>query len=429
MKTTSRTTRQDRILILLMFFLGPSVLFGEPLIEHTFHSSRPDRDIEEVLYLAAGVALVEAGYSSVRGVPDLQVQQVYRLEHIYVVQDNMLTVDYRVRSFDGEELAATEFTTELNVYLDRNVSAAMEYLIDAAGMTARDSPNARIYSFGTAPAAVEDETSEEGPSEDERSISERPVEPALPEPRVEPPLKPPAVPAGTHVPTAGLPLPGLPVPFVEPSLETASVPTKELPPTMPLPLPEIPDSVTESPEPPTATRTPDPDGGVSPGEAGKAGSGRHLSVGGGAMFITGEGAALFRNSIFGRATAEYTPKRTGMKLTYGGAGTVHRVYANENVSGGNLYVSTLGPSFGFKLGPDGAVDIRAVVSAGPAIISVRGNGDELTKTVAFVEVSTAVNVPVHRTIGIGLSLGWLSVLEGDMVLQGLTTSLVARFSL
>ena len=379
MKDNSKLQWHNTGVILLFFFFGTVSLFSAPVVRHTFHSSTPNNEFEKVLYLAAGVALVEAGYSSALELTDLQSSVVYRLHCDYLIRDGAVTVNYSFRSVVGRELSSTILETQLGVYLDREITAVVDRLLNAAGLPRLDSPYARIHGFGTGPVPVPEPAPAETTPSDEGSDTTADGDQQ-------------DVQEGDDF------------------QEDVAVETDET------------DETDKSPE--IEEERP----GRDRGEAGDTTPRWHLSSGGGTSFIIGEAAELFRNSVFGRLAVEYTPERTGVDLSYGFSGTLHRIYTNDNVSGGKLCITTLGPSLGIGIVPEAIADIRAVLTAGPAIISVQDTDGDLTKTVSHVEVATAVSVPLHSRFAAGLSVGWIFVFEGDIIMQGLATALVAKFT-
>lgn len=99
-----------------------------PLVVQSFSSERPDPELEDVLYLALGVELYNAGYSSSRGGKDAS---------------HLLSVDYQSKGAEaevrlslsraetpGDVLASVEFTLHIDSSFDLDLGSAMRKLLE-----------------------------------------------------------------------------------------------------------------------------------------------------------------------------------------------------------------------------------------------------------------------------------------------------------
>ena len=364
--------------MLLWVLSGTASLTAAPLVWHVFSSENPDLRMERILYLSAGVALVEAGYSSVQDVGGAAGRSAYVLETDYRLRAASIRVSYALRSADGRALADTTLVADLEVDLDRQIADAVDDLLRDAALPRLESPDAEIAGFGI--AGVQGTPEVDGNAPEDSGIGD-----------VTPP------------PPDASPMPS-PTPTPDPARPSERAPTPD-PGTRPGA--GVPD------------RAPTTDRGGGPWR---------MTVGGGTGLVVGEAADLFRNSVFARAVVDYRPAATGPVWDVGIAGSIHRVYRNGDVSGGRLYISTIGPSVALEFLSGGFANATVGVSAGPAVVSVYTGDTARSKTVPFVEALSRLFVAVSPRIAAGLSIGWVSVFEGGMVIQGFTSTVMVSFT-
>ena len=160
-----RAATRGGLLVLLWLLSGTASLTAAPLVWHVFSSANPDVRMERILYLSAGVALVEAGYSSVQDTAGTTGRWAYILETEYRLTDASVRVDYALRSADGQELADTTVVADLDVDLDQQIADAVDDLLRDAALPRLESPDAEIGGFGIAGGAGTPEVDGDAPED------------------------------------------------------------------------------------------------------------------------------------------------------------------------------------------------------------------------------------------------------------------------
>ena len=120
---------------------------------------QPDRQLEEVLYLAAGVALMQAGLTSTREGDGAD----YILEVQYTPRKDETELQYTLYRPQSPRhiLAATTVDSPVDDTLDARVAAGIHRLLQTAGIEAAPSPQAHIEGLlpaASPPAIVGEET-------------------------------------------------------------------------------------------------------------------------------------------------------------------------------------------------------------------------------------------------------------------------------
>lgn len=130
---------------LLLILLFSPQLNAERMVLHRFYSEQREPEIEELLYLAAGVELTGAGFSSSRSAEDSD----YTLHTRYRREGDNLVVRYNLyrkasRSGSDESLAETGVNLRINHYFDLIIASTVNHLLSIAGIERHPSPEARI---------------------------------------------------------------------------------------------------------------------------------------------------------------------------------------------------------------------------------------------------------------------------------------------
>ena len=120
-------------------------LYGETMVLHSFYSEQREPEIEELLYLAAGVELTGAGLSSSRSAenPDYILHTRYRRDgENLILQYKLSRKGFRRGS--EESLAETGINLRINHYFDQIIASTVNYLLNTAEIERHSSPEARI---------------------------------------------------------------------------------------------------------------------------------------------------------------------------------------------------------------------------------------------------------------------------------------------
>jgi hypothetical protein len=126
----------------LLLISIPSVLSSEEIVLHRFSSAQPDQQLEEVLYLAAGVALMQAGLTSIREGGEAN----YILEVQYTSKKAETALRYTLYRPQSPKDILADMTVDVLVddTLDARVATGVRQLLQTAGIEAVPSPLAHI---------------------------------------------------------------------------------------------------------------------------------------------------------------------------------------------------------------------------------------------------------------------------------------------
>jgi hypothetical protein len=131
------------------------VLYPEQMVLQRFSSQDPDQQLEDVLYLAAGAALVQAGLSTTREGD----AEDYVLSAEYASKDDGTEIQYTFSRTPAANDILADATIDLHVDggLDSQVGAAVRLLLQAAGIEPVPSAEAKIVGLlpDSPPAIVE----------------------------------------------------------------------------------------------------------------------------------------------------------------------------------------------------------------------------------------------------------------------------------
>lgn len=132
----------------------PSALSSEEIVLHRFSSAQRDRQLEDVLYLAAGVALMQAGFTSTREGDAAD----YILAVHYTSRKDDTELRYTLYRPQASRDILADITVDLTVddTLDARVASGVGRLLETAGVDAVPSPQAHIEGLlpGSPPPAI-----------------------------------------------------------------------------------------------------------------------------------------------------------------------------------------------------------------------------------------------------------------------------------
>ncbi len=368
--THRRTHRIILATALFLFLTGTGGVLTQETVLHDYFSATPDSDIEDILYYAAGVELVEAGISSTR---EAGHQFAYRLYTAYTVADESIVVRYELRDVDSDtHLADTVLHAAIDSNLDRRIASVIRQLHVRGGLTGSQTAQAYIHGLGTGPGAsvhTENDIDQDFPDEHDETIAEaspEPEEKTPPEPQ-----EPQPPPEGRIIPGPAVAIEGDPTDF-------------------------------EGPE---------------------------VSVGSGGMLVVGDGSKYFRHGVFGRLAGGWVQAHRSLTLSYGGALSVYRVFTNDNIAGGSLVVTTFGPELRLGAPADGPGRIGLRVSTGAALVTVTSSAEALSKIAPYVDTAIEAGALLGNRFTVGLALGFTGVVEESLTFTGFTSAITTAVRL
>lgn len=134
-----------KIIIITLLFIFSTIpiclSYGETVL-HRFSSKEPDEQLEDVLYLTAGVALSQAGFSSTRKENGFD----YILLTEYTAKDSEVKISYTLfKAYVPEHiLAVLKFDLSIDYNLDEQIADAVEQLVQIAHIEATPTKQAQI---------------------------------------------------------------------------------------------------------------------------------------------------------------------------------------------------------------------------------------------------------------------------------------------
>lgn len=140
------------VVSLLVVSIFPPCLHGEEIVLHRFESPEPDSGLEDVLYLSAGVRLMQAGFSSARD--EAGARYVLLASYRWRAGGRVL-IRYTLTVPAEPDRSLTELELEfpLDHDLDERISAAVDRLFREAEISPVASPDARIIGLLSGPPA------------------------------------------------------------------------------------------------------------------------------------------------------------------------------------------------------------------------------------------------------------------------------------
>ncbi len=186
--------------------------------------------------------------------------------------------------------------------------------------------------------------------------------------------------------------------------------------------PEEPD---EAPEGTAAPRDPElplppvlPEMAPAPPRA----QGAEISVLGSALVMLGEATSLFRYGAGAALSTGYAFPLERSAVTLSGRVSANRVFSDEGVQGGRVFLWTFGPEI--QLGTPSRAPSRSGLraSAGASVVTVDRPAGALHKTVPYVDIGANTRLPLGKRSSLGGEVSLLAVFEGDMPLTAIATS-------
>lgn len=141
------------------------------------------------------------------------------------------------------------------------------------------------------------------------------------------------------------------------------------------------------------------------------------------LLVVGAATEYFRYGVAGTLSGTYAPSFSGVGASFGARSSVIRVFSDEGVEGGALYVITAGPEAFVGSRYRGPTRIGARASAGAAVLMVSREAETIAKTVPYVDAGVAARLPLGALFSIGLEVNYLVVLERGFPLMGFSPSI------
>ena len=474
----SRYALPPVLLASLFLFSVPLRLQAEETVLHRFASGAPDRRLEDILYLNAGVELTKAGFTSTRKEGDHN----YLLMTEYRVSGGTAAVGYTLFSSDASDrpLAAADFSATIDHEFGKRIAGAVARTLALAQIRTRPAPNAEIRGLLPEPPLVQAPALPvpadpvlpgSGPAEPAavpvqpetrvaQSVPESPVsEPPPAEPAAAPlgpasvPVEPEATPIAPEIvkteppatpeisafaPQKPEPPPGQtivpppepePVDFPAPPAEPEVAPAEPeivqteppaTPETMPAPPEEQPVQTAVPAAVPAAQRATEP--------AGKPASFRVEASAAGLMLF-GEATDYFHYGAGGSVGAAVLRQREAWSLALGARLSLIRIFKDEGVRGGRLFFSTLGPSLGFGTGTNKPFRAGVDLSGGVALITVADSSSLMTKAAPYGDIGVGTGIPLGDGIFLGGSMRFLLIFDEELLIMGASPSLTLSMEL
>jgi len=322
---------------------SPISLSAQDVVLHRFESKTPEQPLENLLYLAAGVALAQDGLSSTR----VAGKAAYLLVTDYAVSGQLVHIQYRLSAASHPELALAALSIDASVDggINAKIATAIKMLLKSASIQPRFSPDARIEDLLPTPS---------------------------PAPQVTLPTAPPEK---SHVQT--VPPAALPAPRVAPSH----------------PSPETP---------PPAAAKPAANGSAAPGKQEPKSGEQHIPMKFSASFSV-QGALFFgaltefiHYGLGGRLRAELFWPMYPIGFGTGVEVSIIRAFDDIHVNGGPLFVSTAGPFLAIGSQSAGGFSWSASASGGAAFVTTVA-ATLLTKTDPYAEITLRAAAPLGHT--------------------------------
>ncbi len=349
----------------LLVTLIPSALGAQEMVLHRFTSVQPDPQVEEVLYLAAGVALVQAGLSSTReeGSAD------YVLAAEYASGKDGTEVQYALYRPASPQSVLAEITVDLPVdeTFDAAVETAVNRLLQTAGIQGNPSLQASIEGLLPAAPAASDSNSK-------------------PDTTVEEGTKPDATAGEATKP--GLTVDGRGSPGA---------------------------GVTETPAPAPSS------------VASRMSFDSSVSAAG--VLLFGAITQFLHYGAGGLLRAGVSWPQKSWRPTLGAAVSLTRAFNDNGVVGGPLYLSTVGVMLQAGTGTSSAYLAAVALSGGAAMITVQTAAGLLTQTAPYADAALQFTIPVGRRVSMGIDVRFFAVFANEVTILAVAPAITARAEL
>ncbi len=117
-------------------------------------------------------------------------------------------------------------------------------------------------------------------------------------------------------------------------------------------------------------------------------------------------------------------KALGFSLGIEGGGA--RIFNDEGVAGGPLYISTAGAFFALGTGSQAPYRTAGNLSGGAAIITVTGGEGVLSKTVPYGEAGIRALFPLGRGYSLGGEMSFKMIFDHGLTIYGASPAFMMR---
>lgn len=328
------------ILFIFIFSLIPlNPGCGETVL-HRFSSKEPDGQLENVMYLTAGVALSQAGFSSTRKGKIFD----YILLTEYIAKASEVKISYTLftASIPEHILAVWEFDLSIDYNLDEQIAGAVEQLLKTAHIEAATTKQAEIGELLPEFSQVEAEDSTNPDSLGQDASTGANLQEEL---------------------TTGQ---AQPIKF---------------------------DS----------------------------------SVSAAVVILLGEVTEYFHYGAAGLLTAGVLWPLESFSINLDTKFSLIRVFNNEGVVGGPLYLSTAGLNLQIGTGADSSYRATIGISGGAALITVAGATEIMTKTVPYADIGVYTTFLLGEYFFLGGNFGFMMIFDHDLLIMGISPTLTLGF--
>ena len=158
-------------------------------------------------------------------------------------------------------------------------------------------------------------------------------------------------------------------------------------------------------------------------------AGPELTVLTSGLFVVGSGSDWFRFGVAASLSGGYVPASRRFGVLLGVRGSVFRLFADEGVEGGELFIVTGGPDVQFGTVYRAPARLALRVSGGAAALVVVRPADTPAKAVPFAEAGVAARVPLGSVFALGAEVSYLVVFEPGLPLMWLSPSITLSMEL
>ena len=138
----------------------------------------------------------------------------------------------------------------------------------------------------------------------------------------------------------------------------------------------------------------------------------------------GAATELFRYGVGGIAHVGFAWQRDTVSTSIGARLALMRVFTDSGISGGDLYITTLGPDIHVGTSVRGPSRVGVRLSCGAAIITVDARDQTLRKTVPYLDAGFNARIPLGARLSFGGELSLLSVFEKEFPFVGISPAAI-----
>ena len=142
------------------------------------------------------------------------------------------------------------------------------------------------------------------------------------------------------------------------------------------------------------------------------------------IVLLGDATEFFRYGMGGVVNVGYARQRDTFSATIGARLALMRVFTDSGISGGDLYITTLGPDIHVGTSVRAPSRVGARLCGGAALITVNARDETLRKIVPYLDVGFNARIPLGARLSFGGELSLLSVFEKEFPLVGISPAVM-----